>query len=660
MFDSQMIHLSEVLTGQVVGPLARLWSEADDEADFCRQAARVWCGALGVTGAFVAFRAEVSQPWCAFSSDDALEPRLSELVAGLVEGSSSVLTDGADSWYPAQLTVPRPLGAVLFVPEPLGAEAQSALNIMAAGLSAHALGRRAMRADAMVGQVARKLQALQLLTLNVNTTYDLGGLSQGLCNIVAQAMGVEVAFLYHREAGGLRIVEDLEVFSAAGGSWREVLAQGQANAGDSLLPLEQAGFLAEVLSSGRAQAIDDVSAAVASVPQLAGRRLASLAAAPLVTQREELGVLVVGSLRPRYFSSLELDTLEEFAQAATGALLISRLYSTAREEGERAGTLVAQLRELTRATHEVGKTLDIHRACQELVEQLPRFMSPIHWVDVFLCKGDDWSFATGSSSNFSSPPDQWLYYLDKTGYPPSVELPREALAGTPFEQAGNVLLFPMRKQHDWLGLVVVATETATQTLGRDMVETLVTHTASALSNAISWEREHERSITDGLTGVYNRRFFNQRLVEEHEKGERYRRPFGLILLDIDHFKRCNDLLGHLAGDNLLKEIATVLRDYTRKVDIVARYGGEEFAVILPEATFDGTQKTAEKLRRAIERHGFKEQEQLPGGNITVSLGFACHPLHGRTPEQLIAVADQALYSAKQAGRDRVGVPALPE
>ncbi|MBU6429715.1 MAG: GGDEF domain-containing protein, partial [Cyanobacteria bacterium REEB65] len=295
-------------------------------------------------------------------------------------------------------------------------------------------------------------------------------------------------------------------------------------------------------------------------------------------------------------------------------------------------------------------------ACRLMVEHLPHFMNPIHWVDVYLCNGDEWSHATGSSANATRPPEHWLYYLDKKGYPPSVQLPREALEGTLFAQAGMVLLFPMRKQHTSLGLVVVATETETEAVGRDLVETLVTHTASAVFNAVQWEKEHQRSITDGLTGVYNRRFFNQRLHEEQEKGERYQRPFSLILLDIDHFKQCNDILGHLAGDALLKDIAAILREHTRKVDIVARYGGEEFAVILPETAFEGARLTADKLRSVVEQFPFHDQDQLPSGNVTASFGFSTFPMHGPTAEDLIHFADEALYSAKQAGRNRVGAP----
>lgn len=568
----------------------------------------------------------------------------------------SQLRDGDEIWYPHILPVPKPLGAIFFSPEALMEEAQGPIHMVAAGLAAAAFGRKAMRADLMMGEVARKLHALQLLTLNINNAYDLEQLSQNICTIVAQATGAQYACLYHLDGNELRLVEDLAVYAPSRGSLRALLDRGEEKGVGMRIPLSEAGILAQVLEEGKPVIMPNLAA----IPDLPGglgsHGLLAAMAVPLHTQREDLGVLVVGSRQPRLFTPAEVETLSDLAQAATGALLTSQLYVQANAEKTRASQLVDQLKELTKATRDIGKHLDMHEVCKELVKHLPNFMKPIHWVDVYLQQTDGWSFAAGSSTRGIEPADKWLYFLDKSGYPPSLELPREALLDTPFAEAGKVFLFPLKVSRSVLGLVVVATEDEFDPSGRDMVETLVAHTASAVYNAIQWLREHERSITDGLTGVYNRRYFNQRLHEEQQKGQRYRRPFSLIILDIDHFKLCNDKLGHLAGDSILKQMATLLRDQTRKVDIVARFGGEEFAVILPETGYDGALLTAEKIRQGISDFEFRDQELLPQKSVTASVGFSTFPLHGPSSETIIHIADEALYSAKQTGRNRVGLP----
>lgn len=660
--------LSEALTSRILEPIAKLWREAEDLQHFARGSAEIWARGLGLPGAFIAFREDASRPWRPYAGNPDDEGRFAPYLLSYGDRDMAPIHEepgpdgdgpGPMTWFALALPVPRPLGAILFTPMPVqGGDSDAASHMVAAGLAACAFGRKAMRADLLMGEVARKLHALQLLTLNINNAYDLGQLSQNICTIVAQATGAQYACLYHREDAGLRLVEDLAVYAPSRGSLRDILsrAERQDQGAGELLPYPEAGFLAQVLEEGKPVVIPNL-AAIPNLPGgLGAHGLMAAMAVPLLTQREDLGVLLVGSRQPRLFTPVEVETLSDLAQAATGALLTSRLYFEAHQERNRVQIMAEKLRDLTKATREVGKTLDMHVACKELVSHLPHFMQPCHWVDVYLQNTDGWSFAAGSSTQGFKPADQWLYFLDKTGYPPSLDLPREALEDTPFAEAGNVILFPLKVQQACLGLVVVATEHESETTGRDMVETLVAHTASAVFNAIQWQREHERSITDGLTGVFNRRYFNQRLHEEQQKGGRYGRPFSLIIMDIDHFKTCNDFLGHLAGDMVLKQTAAFLREQTRKVDIVARFGGEEFAVILPETGYEGAWLVAEKLRLGIAEFPYSDQELLPTRCITASFGFSTFPFHGPTTEDLIHVADEALYHAKQNGRNQVGVP----
>jgi len=162
------------------------------------------------------------------------------------------------------------------------------------------------------------------------------------------------------------------------------------------------------------------------------------------------------------------------------------------------------------------------------------------------------------------------------------------------------------------------------------------------------QAELERlSVTDALTGLYNRRYLMGTLASEAQRSRRLRRPFSVLLADVDHFKQYNDTQGHPAGDAALVKVADILRKQTRAVDCVARYGGEEFLVVLLETTVTTAALVAERIRARVAA------EPFDGGRMTISIGVAECPAHGDTPESLIAGADAALYEAKDGGRDRV-------
>ncbi|SIN70807.1 diguanylate cyclase (GGDEF) domain-containing protein [Sulfurivirga caldicuralii] len=161
--------------------------------------------------------------------------------------------------------------------------------------------------------------------------------------------------------------------------------------------------------------------------------------------------------------------------------------------------------------------------------------------------------------------------------------------------------------------------------------------------------------TDGLTGLANRRAFDEALRREWYRGARNQTPLSLIMIDIDHFKRWNDTLGHLAGDDILRSVAATLRQQVkRQTDLVARYGGEELAVLLPETPHDAACALAERIRQAVEALD-KKNVTVPNGHLTVSIGVCtCIPDPDLPPDTtLIACADEALYRTKEGGRNRV-------
>jgi diguanylate cyclase (GGDEF)-like protein len=176
--------------------------------------------------------------------------------------------------------------------------------------------------------------------------------------------------------------------------------------------------------------------------------------------------------------------------------------------------------------------------------------------------------------------------------------------------------------------------------------------AQAIENARLHARTEGMAVTDSLTGLNNRRWLDSRLQEEVQRSQRFGKPLGVLMLDIDHFKRVNDRYGHPAGDTVLKRLAEVLAGQLREVDRAARYGGEEFVAILPETDDDAAQQGAERIRRAVAEAAFR----LPDGSdiaVTVSIGVVSFPGSAADAEELIARADQALYVAKHSGRNVV-------
>lgn len=247
--------------------------------------------------------------------------------------------------------------------------------------------------------------------------------------------------------------------------------------------------------------------------------------------------------------------------------------------------------------------------------------------------------------------------------------PSRHMRPTPPPSAGRLLMLPLSAGGETFGCLALSAAESLR-LAKDQVQTLnaaVNHLALALRNALLYRQVKSLADRDALTRIANRRSFDERLESERARHQRYGHQLALIMLDVDHFKRVNDTCGHQAGDGVLREMAGLLLESLRETDFPARYGGEEFAVILPHTGAEQAVMLAERIREQVEGRVFLAGQVLPmagscqqpcggeeGLRLTVSAGVAA-----LAPElsgsDLVALADQALYLAKEGGRNRVTV-----
>jgi diguanylate cyclase (GGDEF)-like protein len=222
--------------------------------------------------------------------------------------------------------------------------------------------------------------------------------------------------------------------------------------------------------------------------------------------------------------------------------------------------------------------------------------------------------------------------------------------------APTAIAVPLIRGDRTMGVLALYGRSIPEPFEREDVSTLGSFAAQAsvaVENVLLHKEAQRLSITDGLTGVWNRRYLQLTLTKEIERGQRFGRPLSVLMMDIDHFKNVNDAHGHQVGDEVLVELTRRAMSTIRgQIDALARYGGEEFVVVLPETPSDGARVVADKIRAVIRHRPFVEEgnTSVP---LTVSIGVASFPEDGATADELIRAADLAMYRAKEAGRDRV-------
>ncbi|MBV0934364.1 GGDEF domain-containing protein [Marinobacterium weihaiense] len=214
---------------------------------------------------------------------------------------------------------------------------------------------------------------------------------------------------------------------------------------------------------------------------------------------------------------------------------------------------------------------------------------------------------------------------------------------------------PLRSDNNLLGVILLGRSPQGDTAVDAVLQILTEHLSLALTNLSLREQLMEEATRDPLTGLYNRRYLHNRLEQELARSRRHQRPLSLMMIDIDHFKRLNDSLGHEAGDQALRGMARHMAEHVRESDVACRYGGEEIILILPEADRDAAEAYAQRLLEGIRALRLTTRQGTDMPRLTVSIGLAVFPEDADTGDSLIQAADRAMYRAKKDGRNRVCV-----
>lgn len=247
--------------------------------------------------------------------------------------------------------------------------------------------------------------------------------------------------------------------------------------------------------------------------------------------------------------------------------------------------------------------------------------------------------------------------MDRSDFDSLPRTAKRALGDTPNGLRPD-LVVPIEYESELLGVFLVGGPNLRYDQAKRLLKMVADLTAVALVYLTRLRAVEESAEVDGLTGLFNKRALLNRLGDEIHLAQRQSLPLSLLMLDIDHFKNYNDSNGHLEGDEVLKQMGRLFKRAIREDDLAARYGGEEFVILYPGAPKDVAERLAEQLRRAVAAHGFPNGSSQPLGQVTISGGVASFPEDALSAVELLRAADQSLYEAKAAGRNRI-VRAVP-
>lgn len=338
----------------------------------------------------------------------------------------------------------------------------------------------------------------------------------------------------------------------------------------------------------------------------------------------------------------------------------------------RIAELERKVRELT-VFHEIGKaltsTLDLSRVLETIMEQISNLFHPDTW-SLLLVDGDKkelrFEIAVGEAAEKLKQirlkvGEGVAGWVALHGEP--VFLP-DAAVDTRFTpkvdavtrmETRSIAAVPIRGREEVLGVIELINTPLGLRFGEEemfLLQALADYAAIAIENARHVQRIHELTITDDCTALYNSRHLHNVLEAEIYRSSRYGYEFSLVFFDLDHFKEVNDKFGHLYGSKLLHQVGQLIKDHLRMIDYAFRYGGDEFVVLLPQTGKQAAMNAARRLRRLLNDALFLREEGL-NVRLTASFGLACYPTDARSKNELMRLADEAMYLVKNNSRDNV-------
>lgn len=383
---------------------------------------------------------------------------------------------------------------------------------------------------------------------------------------------------------------------------------------------------------------------------LSAKATRSELAIPLMVRDQVVGVLDCQSEKLNHFDAETVDLLTLFSTQASMALQNARLYSLERRRA-------SQLEAINAIAQQMTAVLDLNQLLSKVCVLIQEAFQ-VSQVSVLLRDESELVMRASFGALSARVPEGGRLAAGEGSWGRALERAKTVIENSGdgsverlYTESGSEMCIPLISFGQALGVLVLGSKQVGAFNSGEMqpLESVADICATAIQNAHYVERVKQLAYLDGLTGIFNRRFFELRIAEEIERCRRFDFGLGVLMIDIDQFKRLNDEFGHVLGDEVLRQISSIFHQQVRKIDVVCRYGGEEFSILLSQTSPQQSMAIAEKLRKIVETWEF------PGvpRPVTISVGTANYPEHGTTRDELMKAADSGLYAAKQSGRNRV-------
>ena len=406
------------------------------------------------------------------------------------------------------------------------------------------------------------------------------------------------------------------------------------------------GISGEVIRTKRPVLISDLSQYPDVNPVARAKKRAAVAAIPMMARGKLIGILYVNSTTPRNFSKSDIDYITMLSNQAAIAIDNTQLYKKLSREAK-------EMTLLYEVSQSFISTLDFNKLLNNILKRLKELFGYLN-LAVFLVDEEKQELYLHSYINYPIDIKKIKIKIGETGitghvaqtkkmyYAPDVSKDPYYIKGV--EEAKSEICLPLMMGNRLVGVIDIESPELDGFTEEDirLLSSMSAQISIALENARLYEEAKKLSLTDPLTEMPNRRSFELFIDAELKRSKRYHRPFSLLMIDFDNFKNYNDKFGHPAGDRILVRFSRLMKETIRDVDFLGRYGGDEFIAVLPETDATFAFEVAERMRKKIE-----EQEIEP--NVTLSIGIASFPQDAIDEKELILLADQACYEAKELG-----------